>query len=87
MSKGKNYNLSEVHFLKLENTLLKMSAKQQAAKEINEEFGALAEERNALIEEARVAVDAPKDFMVSADLKAFVPPPPAPTPPPQDDKE
>jgi hypothetical protein len=87
MSKDKTYKLSEVHVLKLENTLLKMSAAQAKAKEINEEFGKLAKSRNDLIEEARAAVKAPADFMVSADLATFVPPPPAPTPPPLDPKE
>jgi hypothetical protein len=88
MSKAKKetYKLSEVHALKLENILLKMSAKQQAAKEINEQFGELAKERNVVIEEARADTKAPKDFMVSADLATFVPPPPAPPAPP-DPKE
>lgn len=85
--KGKTYKLSEVHTLKLENTLLKMGAKQSAAKQINTEFAELAEARNALIEEARAAVKAPADFMVSADLTTFVPPPPAPTAPPEAPKE
>jgi hypothetical protein len=86
MSEDKTYKLSEVHTLKLENTLLKMGAKQAAAKAINEDFGELAKARNVLIDEARAAVGAPEDFMVSADLTTFVPPPPAPPAPP-DPKE
>ncbi len=85
--KDKEYKLSEVHALKLEVLILKMGNVQAGAKELNERFGAMAMERNELIDEAREAVGAPEDFLITQDLSMFVPPPPAPPEAPPDPKE
>jgi hypothetical protein len=74
----KEYKLSEMESLRLENTILKMGDVQQRASVLNAKFGELAQVRNQIIEDERTNVGAPPDFMVAADFKSFVPPPPNP---------
>lgn len=82
MSKDKNtYEIPELGQLKIENVILKMGNLQERATRINEQFGSLGKIRNDIITKVREEVGAPEDYLVSEDLKNFVPPPPTPNDP------
>jgi hypothetical protein len=77
----RQFEIPELAQLKLENIVLKMSATTERAKRINEQYGALAQIRDAMIAEMRKEVGAPEDWLVNLDITAFVPPPPTPIDP------
>lgn len=69
--------ISELHKLKMENLVLKMAATARQHKDLETRYDNLMNERNAVIEEARLDTRAPKDWLMSSNLDKFVPPPPA----------